>query len=62
MMAAKAQVKPKAQKPAAPVVRPGVTTPRSAIEATKRKAAHERLARSGSIEDAAAIFKNVFKG
>ena len=62
MMAAKSQVKPKAQKPAAPVVKPGVTTPRSAIEATKRKQAQERLARSGSIEDAAAIFKTVFKG
>jgi hypothetical protein len=62
MMAAKAQVKPQAAKPTAPVVRPGVTTPRSAIEATKRKAAQDRLARSGSIEDAAAIFKTVFKG
>lgn len=62
MMAAKAQVKPKAAKPAAPPVKPGVTTPRSAIEATKRKAAQERLARSGSIEDAAAIFKTAFKG
>jgi hypothetical protein len=62
MMAAKSLVKPKAQKPTAPVVKPGVTTPRSAIEATRRKAAHDRLDRSGSIEDAAAIFKTVFKG
>lgn len=62
MMAAKAQVKPKAAKPSAPPVKAGVTTPRSAIEATKRKQAHERLARSGSIEDAAAIFKTAFKG
>jgi hypothetical protein len=61
MMAAKAKVQPKAQKPAAPPVKPGVTTPRSAIEATKRKQASERLARSGSIEDAAAIFKTAFK-
>ena len=49
------------QKPAArqaqPAVRPGVTTPRSAVEATKRKASMERLARSGSIQDAAAVFK-----
>lgn len=62
MQAAKSQVKPKAQKPAAPAVKPGVTTPRSAIEATKRKQAQDRLARSGSIEDAAAVFKNIFKG
>lgn len=62
MMAAKSQVKPKAPKPTAPVVKPGVTTPRSAIEATRRKAAQDRLARSGSIEDAAAIFKTAFKG
>jgi hypothetical protein len=41
MMAAKSQVKPKAQKPTAPVVKPGVTTPRSAIEATRRKAAQD---------------------
>ena len=62
MMAAKALVKPKAAKPAAPPVKPGVTTPRSAIEATRRKQAQDRLARSGSIEDAAAIFKTAFKG
>lgn len=62
MMEAKGKVQPKAPKPAAPPVRPGVTTSRSAVEATHRKKAQDRLARSGSIEDAAAIFKTVFKG
>lgn len=60
MMKAKAKVQPKAPKPTAPVVRPGVTTSKSAIEATQRKKDMERLNRSGSIEDAAAIFRNVF--
>lgn len=50
------QGKPEPRK-ALPVVRPGVTTPRSAVEASRRQAASERLARSGSIEDAAAVFK-----
>jgi hypothetical protein len=60
MQKAKAKVAPKAAKPAAPPVRPGVTTSKSAIEATQRKNAMERLTRSGSIEDAAAIFRNAF--
>jgi hypothetical protein len=59
---AKAKVTPRAPKPAAPVVRPGVTTSRSAVENAQRKKAFERLDRSGSIEDAAAIFKHAFKG
>ena len=62
MQAAKAKVTPKAPKPAAPVVRPGVTTPKSAVEAAQRKKALERLDRSGSVEDAAALFKHAFKG
>jgi hypothetical protein len=57
MKSAQAKVNPKAPKPAAPPVRPGVATPRSAIQATAKKQAFERLERSGSIEDAAAIFK-----
>jgi hypothetical protein len=57
MKSAQAKVQPKAAKPAAPPVRPGVATPRSAIQATAKKNAFERLERSGSIEDAAAIFK-----
>jgi hypothetical protein len=62
MMAAKGKVQPKAAKPAAPPVRPGVTTPKGAIEQSKRKQAHDRLAREGSIEAGAAIFKDYFKG
>lgn len=60
--AAKAKVTPKAPKPAAPPVRAGVTTSKSAVEASQRKKALERLDRSGSIADAAAIFKQAFKG
>jgi hypothetical protein len=56
MMAAKAKVQPKAPRPAAPVVKPGVTTPRATVEAQRRKQAFERLDKSGSIEDAAAFF------
>jgi hypothetical protein len=59
MMAAKAKVQPKAPKPAAPVVRPGVATSKSAVEQGQRKKALERLNRSGSIEDAAAFFKTL---
>jgi hypothetical protein len=62
MKAAQSKVKPKAAKPAAPVVRPGVATPKSAVENAQRKKALERLDRSGSIADAAAFFKTGFKG
>lgn len=57
MMAAKAKVPVKGPKPAAPPVKPGVTTPRSAVENTKRKQAWDRLDREGSIEAGAAVFK-----
>lgn len=57
MMSAKAKVQPKAQKPAAPPVRPGVATPRSAIRAANMKNATDRLAASGSVQDGAAIWK-----
>ena len=57
MMAAKAKVQPKAPKPAAPVVKPGVATPRAAVEQQKRKQAFERLDREGSIEAGAAVWK-----
>jgi hypothetical protein len=57
MKAAQGKVQPKAQKPAAPPVRPGVATSRSAIQATQKKTLFERLEKTGSIEDAAAIFK-----
>lgn len=56
MMAAKAKVQPKAPRPAAPVVKPGVATPRASIEQGRRKEALSRLDKSGSIEDAAAVF------
>lgn len=62
MNAAKATVQPRAAKPAAPPVRPGVTTSKSAAAAVQRKNAMERLNRSGSIADAAAVFKQAFKG
>lgn len=59
MMSAKAKVNPKAPKPAAPPVRPGVATSRSAIEASKRKEVTDRLARDGSVEAGAAFFKTL---
>ncbi len=62
MVKAKGRVQPKAAKPAAPPVRPGVTTPRSAVDASRRKQNFDRLARSGSVEDGAAVFKDYFKG
>ncbi len=56
---AKARVRtdPKPQPKPQPAVRPGVATPRGAQVQAKLKGANERLARSGSIEDAAAVFK-----
>lgn len=57
MKAAQGKVVPKAAKPAAPPVRAGVATPRSAIAAANMKRATERLAASGSVEDGAAIWK-----
>lgn len=62
MQKAKANVKPKAAKPAAPVVRPGVATPKSAVENAQRKRVFERLDRDGSIEAGAAAFKLLTKG
>jgi hypothetical protein len=59
MSAAKAKVSPQAAKPTAPVVRPGVATSKSAVDATKRKNAMDRLNRSGSIADAAAVFRTL---
>lgn len=64
LMAAKAKVgqqPPPAPKAAGPAVRPGVTTPRSATQAARAKGAMDRLARSGSIEDGAAVWKNLMK-
>jgi hypothetical protein len=61
MMAAKAKVTPKAPKPSAPVVKPGVATPRAAVERQGLKQAFDRLDRSGSIQDAADVFKRILK-
>jgi hypothetical protein len=61
MMSAKAKVTPKAAKPAAPPVRPGVATSRSATDASQRKAISDRLARSGSVQDGAAMWKHFSK-
>jgi len=49
-------------KPAAPSVRPGVQPTRSSIEHANLSKARERLAKSGSVEDAAVLFKSAFKG
>lgn len=65
LQAAKAKV---AGKPAPeprksqPPVRPGVTTPRSAIQAARRQKDFDRLSKSGSVQDGAAIFKQFLKG
>lgn len=53
--ASKAQPKPK---PASVAVRPGVSSPRSAQKAARKVKAHERLAREGSLEAAAEVFKD----
>jgi hypothetical protein len=59
MTAAKGKVTPKAQKPAAPPVRPGVTTSKSQIQAVQRKGVTDRLKREGSVEAGAAYFKTI---
>ena len=53
--------KPEPKKPQ-PAVRPGVTTPRSAIEQANKSKAMERLSRSGSVQDGAAALKHLLKG
>ena len=58
MKAAQAKVTPKAAKPAAPPVRPGVATSHSGKKQVESKKAFDRLARSGSIADGAAVWKN----
>ena len=50
-----------APKKAGPAIKPGVTSPRSAINKTAFQRKSARLAKSGSIEDGAAIFKDFFK-
>lgn len=53
--------KPEARKPQ-PVIRPGVAAPRVARDKAQLSGAFERLAKSGSVEDGAAIFKQLLKG
>jgi hypothetical protein len=57
MKKAQAKVTPKAPKPAAPPVRPGVTTSKSQVEAIQRKKVMERLSSEGSIQAGADAFK-----
>lgn len=44
-----------------PPIRPGVTTPRSAVQKAQRDKAFDRLSKSGSIEDGAAVFKHLLR-
>jgi hypothetical protein len=65
LQTAKAKVKtdPKPEpKKAQPAIRPGVTTPPSARKAARRQQNFERLARTGSIADGAAVWKDILKG
>lgn len=48
-------------KPAGPVVKPGVSSPRSATKAARRQRDFDRLSREGSIEAGAAVFKNLMR-
>lgn len=53
------QAKPKA---ASPAVKPGVSSPRSAQKAAQRARISDRLAREGSVEAGAAMWKSILKG
>jgi hypothetical protein len=53
--------KPEPRKPQ-PAVRPGVTTPRSAIEQKNRGQAMDRLRQEGTVEAGAAALKHLLKG
>ena len=59
LKAAPTQPKPKA---ASPAVRPGVSSPRSAQKAAQRAKISDRLAREGSVEAGAAMWKQLLKG
>lgn len=61
--AAKAKVKTTSPPPrkASPPIKPGVTTPRSAIQRQGRDRDFARLKESGSIADGAAVFKHFLK-
>lgn len=62
LQAAKGKVREApAPKPATPTVRPGVVTSRSAQRASAFQKDTSRLAKSGSIEDGAAVFRHFLK-
>jgi hypothetical protein len=60
LRATKAQTAPK-PKPAGPVVKPGVSSPRSATKAARRARDFDRLSREGSIDAGAAVFKHLMR-
>lgn len=49
-------------KPASPTVKPGGVTSRQTVQANRLGKAQDRLAKEGSIEAGAAVFKQLFKG
>jgi len=57
----KAQAPAPKPKQAGPVVRPGVSSPRSAQRSAQRSRDYDRLNREGSVEAGAAVFKHFFK-
>lgn len=59
--AKRVQAKPLASKPAAPPVKPGTNATRQSVERTRFNKANERLAREGSVEAGAAVFKHLFR-
>jgi hypothetical protein len=65
LQAAKARVRSEAApapRRAQPAIRPGVSTPPSARRAAAKASNLDRLARSGSIEAGAAVWKDILKG
>lgn len=54
----KVEAKPR---PAGPVVKPGVSSPRSATKAARRNKDFERLSREGSVDAGAAVFKHFLR-
>ena len=65
LQSAKARVQGSARpepRKAAPAVRPGVTTPKAAIEQSRARGALDRLRKEGSVEAGAAALKHLMKG
>ena len=54
--------KPKPKPVAGPAVKPGVSSPRSAQKASRQQRSMDRLAREGTVEAGADVFKSFFKG